>query len=413
MSEFFLHRQVMGKVGMNEQRISTALAIGAIVAGCGFLLLNPLRLAFIANSFIPFLFFNVAIMLVCGVLFILRSNVIKVRPVELVLCLSVLCTALMTNYTGRSPIDVVIDFLRPILFLTVIIFFRNYVDLDRFASSKSARIWLKATAWVTLIAVLASWLISRYVVPLYPAYASIDSIFGLAWLLATGSGFSQLLYMLVLIVSGKRGVYLAGFVVLLLCYRYKRLALPWWISLVGIACFIWLLAVLNLDVLASVFLKSNTELPNDASGIINLLSGGRIEELRGAIAAIHTPLEYFFGAGLGFAFKVDGFEDASGLHRNLHFTPASLAIYYGVPFVVVFTYYLAGFFGDALRLIRRGASPIIYSYAVYCIASMVFLFTEFSVFAYVNFAISCGIVSAAANEMRRLDGEIAVFRTVV
>lgn len=387
---------------MIEQRISTGLAIGAMIAGFGFLLLNPLRLAFIANTFVPFLLFNLAVMLVCGTLFLLRFNEVKVRPVELVLCLLVIGTALMTNYAGRNPVDILTDFLRPILFLTVVIFFRNYISVEKFSASKNVRFWLKATGCATVLVVLTSWLVSRYVVQLYPAYSSVDSIFGLAWLLATGNIFSQMGYMFILILSGKRGVYLAGFLVLLLCYRYKKLTLPWWISLIGVACFICLAAVLSLDTLASIFLKSNTNLPSDASGIINLLSGGRIEELRGAMAAIHTPLEYFFGAGLGFAFEVDGFEDASGLHRNLHFTPANLAIYYGIPFVVVFAYYLAGFFWDALSLIKKNSNPVVYSYAVYCIASMVFLFTEFSIFAYVNFAISCGIVSGAANEQRKL-----------
>lgn len=388
---------------MIEQRISTGLAIGAIIAGCGFLLLNPLRLAFIANTFVPFLLFNLAVMLACGMLFLLRADRIKVRPIELVLFLLVIGTALMTNYGGRSIPDILTDFLRPVLFLTVVIFIRNYINLEKFGSSRTVRFWLKATGWVTVVVVLCSLLISRYLIPLYPAFSSIDSIFGLAWLLASGNIFSQISYMLILVVSGKRGVYLAGFLVLLICYRYKKMTLPWWISLIAIFCFICLMTVLNLDTLAAIFLKSNTNLPSDSSGIINLLSGGRIEELRGAIAAVHTPLEYFFGAGLGFAFKVEGFEDASGLHRNLHFTPANLAIYYGIPFVVAFAYYLAGFFLDALKLIKENSNPVIYCYAVYCIASMFFLFTEFSIFAYVNFAISCGVVSGATNQRRKLN----------
>lgn len=396
---------------MIEQRISTGLAIGAIIAGCGFLLLNPLRLAFIANTFVPFLLFNLAVMLVCGAIFLLRADKIKVRPVELVLCFLVVGTALMTSYADRNIVDILTDLIRPILFLMVVIFFRNYINLEQFGASKSVRFWLKATGWVTVLVVLFSWFISRYVIHLYPAFSSIDSIFGLAWLLASGNIFSQMCYMLILVVSGKRGVYLAGFLVLLICYRYKKMTLPWWISLIGIVCFICLLAVLNLDTLAMIFLKSNTSLPNDASGIINILSGGRIEELSGAIAAIHTPLEYFFGAGLGFAFKVEGFDDVSGLHRNLHFTPASLAIYYGIPFVVVFAYYLSGFFLDALKLIKKNNNPVVYSYAVYCIASMFFLFTEFSIFAYVNFAISCGIVSGAANEQRELNRDVDGCRT--
>ncbi|MEG0868744.1 MAG: hypothetical protein RSG77_17050 [Hafnia sp.] len=387
---------------MTGERSTRFLAVGALIAGCGFLLFNPLRLAFIANTLIPFLYFNLFVMICCGVLFLLKVRTLKVRPVEFLLCLLVFATAVMTNYEGRHIVDVLTDFLRPILFITVVVVFRNFLNVEHFNASRGVRRWLQLAMWSTLIVVPVSWLISVFVQPLYPAYSSMDSVFGIGWLLATGNIFLQAFYFVVLIFSGKRGVYLAAFVVMLLCYRNTKLSLPSWLGLF-FSFFLGLMLLISFsDEVQQVFLKGGTyDTREGMSGLINVLSGGRMDELEGALAAMHSPLQLFFGAGLGFAYEAKGFEDAAGLHRNLHFTPASLAIYYGIPFAIVFFYYLATFFVGALRLTRNCENVVIFCYAVYCMASMVFLFTEFSVFAYVNFAISCGVVAAAVKVERQ------------
>lgn len=387
---------------MTVERSTRYLAVGALIAGCGFLLFNPLRLAFIANTLIPFLYFNLVVMICCGLLFFLKMRTLKVRPVEFLLCLLVFATAAMTDYEGRHIVDVLTDFLRPILFIAVVVVFRNFLSVERFNASRGVRRWLQLAMWSTLIVVPVSWVVNLFIQPLYPAYSSMDSVFGVGWLLATGNVFLQAFYFLVLILSGKRGVYLAAFVVMLLCYRNTKLSLPSWLGLLLSVFLCVILLILYSDEVQQLFLKGGTyDSSEGMSGLINVLSGGRMDELQGALTAMSSPLQLFFGAGLGFAYEAKGFEDAGGLHRNLHFTPASLAIYYGIPFAAVFFYYLSTFFVWALQLTRSCENVVVYCYAVYCMASMVFLFTEFSVFAYVNFAISCGVVSAAVKAERQ------------
>lgn len=386
---------------MTAEWATRFLAICALISGCGFLLFNPLRLAFVANTLIPFLYFNLFVMICCGALFFLKVQVLKVRPVELLLCLLVFATAAMTNYDGRNVVDVLTDFLRPMLFIFVVIVFRNFVNAERFNFSRGVRDWLKISMWITVFVVPVSWAIAFFIQPLYPAYSSMDSIFGMGWLLATGNVFLQGLYFMVLVASGKRGVYLAAFFVIFLCYRNVKLSpLSWFGILFGVSIGI-VASILYSDGVQQIFLKGGAyDTHEGISGFINILSGGRLDELHGAVAAMHSPLQWIFGAGLGFVYEAKGFEDGSGGHRNLHFTPASLAIYYGIPFAIVFFYYLATFFTAALRVTRSCTNVVVFCYAVYCMASMVFLFTEFSVFAYVNFAISCGVVAAAANAER-------------
>lgn len=387
---------------MTGDRATRVLAVFALISGCGFLLLNPLRLAFIANVLIPFLYFNLFLMLCCGFLFLLKVRTLEVKPVEIFLCLLVFATAFTTNYDGRSIISVLTDLFRPILFIFVVVVFRNLVNVDGFNASASLRNWIKFSMWVTVIIVAVSWFVTLFIFPLYPAYSSIDSIFGMGWLLATGNIFTQAAYFLVLVASGKRGAYLAAFVVILLCYRNVKLSLVSWAWIFFSVFFALVLLVLYAEDVQRVFLKgASYDSLQGISGFMHILSGGRLEELQGAIAGMTSPMQFIFGAGLGFAYEAKGFEGAAGGHRNLHFTPASLAIYYGIPFAIVFFYYLSTFFYAALRMMRDYTNVVIFCYAVYCMASMFFLFTEFSVFAYVNFAISCGVVAAAAKAERR------------
>lgn len=387
---------------MTGERATRFLAVFALISGCGFLLLNPLRLAFIANTLIPFLYFNLFVMLCCGVLFLLKVRTLEVRPVEFLLCLLVFATAFTTNYDGRSVVSVLTDFLRPILFILVVVVFRNLVNVESFNASASLRRWIKLSMWITVIIVAVSWAVTLFVFPLYPAYSSMDSIFGMGWLLATGNIFIQVAYFIVLVASGKRGAYLAALVVIFLCYRNVKLSLVSWGVIFFSVFFALALLVLYAEDVQRVFLKgASYDSLQGISGFMDILSGGRLEELQGAIAGMTSPVQFIFGAGLGFAYEAKGFEDAAEGHRNLHFTPASLAIYYGIPFTIVFFYYLATFFFAALRMTRDYTNVVIFCYAVYCMASMFFLFTEFSVFAYVNFAISCGVVAAAAKAERR------------
>ncbi len=388
---------------MTNGRFANILITAALMAGCAFLLFNPLRLAFIANVFVPFLISSLLIMLCCGLWFCAQWRRVEIKRIEYLLVLFVVVTAAFTPYEGRKAVDIGIDLLRPILFVVTVIMIRNFVNVEMLNYSKLVRWWLRASMWVTLVIVPVCWLISVHFQPLYPAFSSIDSVLGLGWLLAVGNGFGSGLYLSVLIASGKRGVYLAAFLVLCVCFLNRRLLTRrgWGSFVLGLAVGGFIFSLL-LGEIQQLFFKgvdvgsgvevaeAGAKLTEVASG----LGGGRVEELRGALSALTSYSQLIFGAGLGFAYPAQGFGPAGELHRNLHFTPASLAFYYGVPFTLAFFYYLSTFFFAALRITNRSPGVVSYCYAVYCLSSMLFLLTEFSVFSYANFAISCGVVGA-------------------
>jgi hypothetical protein len=287
----------------------------------------------------------------------------------------------LADYTGRAPLHIIIDIARPILFLGVIITLRQVVDAKAIASSPALRRLLPACIWATLAGVLICTGVDAFVKGIYPAFSSIDSVLGLGWLMATGVTTAPLLFLSVLIFSGKRAVYLAAGVVMLLFYRQQPQMLK---SIITLVCLGLMISAINVR---HHGLGSYTQ-------IAEYYSGGRLDEIYDAIEAVPSPTHYLIGMGPGFAYPSATFAKQGYKHRNLHFTPLSLIIYYGLVFSSVFAFYIFRMLPAAWRALNNKSNPIGMSYAVYFLASLPFALTEYSVFAYANVAIACGLIAA-------------------
>lgn len=397
----------------------------ALVVGLLFLGLNVLRLAFIFNIMHGFLLLNMlalGIIAACGVWHWRR---LQVRALEWALLGVLLLGAAAADYAGRSWVDVGIDIVRPVLFLLTVRTLGSLVDIEAVMQSRYIQALLKSTVWVTLGTVLLCYGVSNFVQPLYPAYSTIDSTMGLGWLLASGSFGSSLGYALLLFVSGKRGVYLAAFVVLLLVARRKRQEVLAVLATIMVAVgmgsalshtgssFIAKAPPPELEAMfeqgraskQDMQVKQNKASANDVDDpsfspalekFLNIASGGRLDEVRDATASIASPYTYLLGAGPGFSYHSQIFAFEEKPHRNLHFTPLSILIYYGVVFAALFAWYLWGKLVIAWRILgERTASPVLFTYAAYFVASLPFALTEYSVFVYANFAIACGLLEAS------------------
>jgi hypothetical protein len=138
----------------------------------------------------------------------------------------------------------------------------------------------------------------------------------------------------------------------------------------------------------------------DPAGDVALqASGYRLAEIDGALATMSNPIDWLAGKGFGFSFEAPGFVGAEGedeAHRNLHFTPLSILVYYGLAFAVPFYWLLVTCTVRSVRMIRGGSAPAVVG--AFFIGHLAFSFTEFSVFVYATFAVSCGLVLAMSRE---------------
>jgi len=190
--------------------------------------------------------------------------------------------------------------------------------------------------------------------------------------------------------------------VLLWLTRHRWLRAPQLVAM-ALACAagIWVVAA----VLGPEWITANVlKIQDPGADVVMQASGFRLAEIAGALQTMSHPLDWLIGKGYGFAFEAPGFVGYEGedeAHRNLHFTPLSILVYYGLLFFAPFYAMLGLAALKAVRLIEAGGPPA--SIGAFYIGSLAFSFTEFSVFVYASFAVSCGLIFA-------LDRESAVKR---
>lgn len=391
---------------MSRQQTLHALVVAALLVGLGFIALNFLRLAFITNIVHPFLLLNMAVLGGVVLVGLRYRRQVKLLPIEWGLLGSLALTALCTDYEGRHQADIVIDMLRPLLFIGTVASLRSLADVKAISASTVIRKLFAASVWVSVVAVVACYAINTAYHVLYPAYSTIDSVMGLGWLMATANPAAQFLYGLMLLLSGKRGVYIAAFFLFLILYRHhRRFILVSAAALILVVGALFSVSAENRIVMSAFFIKSyisslryEVSKPdfNARAYVADVVSGGRMEEVKDALRHMHSPLSPVVGEGFGFAYPSKQFAPDGSLHRNLHFTPLSLLVYYGVIFFALFSVYLAGVVRVAWLCLKDKSNPVMFTFAAYFLASLVFCLTEYNLFVYANVAISAGLLMAHA-----------------
>ena len=380
---------------MSMQWVIRGGIVTALTASLLFLAFNVLRLTTIFNITHSFLILNMLALAAIASVGLWNWRRLQITWLEWGMVAALIASTMMADYANRLPIDIAIDIVRPLLFLAVIITLRHCLDGQWFSTSETVHKLLAYIIGATVIGVMTCTLVDRFIQPIYPAYSSIDAALGLGWLMATSGPAAPLLFLILLVVSGKRAVYLASGIAMLMVYRKQPKML--------VAVLAILIAASSVSMLTARFYASQSQPQSNAGAqdqshteaqITEYYSGGRLDEIRDAVAAVPGPAYYIVGMGPGFAYPSKTFGPEGTLHRNLHFTPLSLIIYYGVIFSALFAYYILRLLPAAWRALNDRANPVRMTYAIYFFASLPFALTEFSVFGYANFAIACGLIAA-------------------
>ena len=406
---------------MNLQAALRTCIVASLISGIVFIALNVLRLLGIFNIVHAFLIFNMLTLAGIAAIGVWHWRKLALRPLEWLLFACLLITSLTSDYADRTVANIVIDIARPVLFVLAVATLRSMLDVQAFITSIMVRRLLATTVWVTLLAVPFCYAISTMVQTIYPAYSSIDSVLGLGWLMAVSPFACSVLFLMVLFVSGKRMVYLVGLLLLVILCRTQKKRLGWIAASIAVGLLIspflmpanesFIMKAPAMNYLsrsqAQEYIRQH---PGEVtaerlaaassifSKVLNVATGGRVDEMQDANASITNLWTYVLGKGPGYEYHSQAFEEDGKKHRNLHFTPLSLAIYYGIIFLGVFAAYVGAAILPAWRLLTGRSQPVLFSYSVYFLGSLPFCLTEYSIFAYSNFAIACGLVVASAGK---------------
>lgn len=387
-----------------------AFVVGAsALNGFLFIVGNPLRLAFIAETFRPFLVIGSALGALCFAACVLWVRDIKISGIEALL-LGYLIVLLIFADWGHTPAALILlDFAKPVLFLAIVAVLR--AGLHDVSALSRATLYIGWTSiLLSVIFMAVCWTMRAAGYPMYPAYMTLDASLGAGVL--WGSMVGMPAYAFAVLLSAKRGLYVA-FAVLLGIWALRRWGVraPGMIVVAGgvaaVAGFALMGTVSDAgpgDFISSFATKSEGPAATLDESLLRAVLGGRVEEFEGAFRGVHSPMQLLVGRGLGFSYVLEGSELASDTYRNLHFTPAALLIYYGVVFIALLAIYLAPIAIRAIAALLTSRNVVELTFAAYFVACLVYSLTEYSVFAYSNFAVATGVLLAIQRQ-RNLSAE--------
>nr|PMI85450.1 hypothetical protein BCU36_00830 [Vibrio lentus] len=372
-----------------------SILILSLISSFLMLTFNPLRLLFIFNTFSVFIAFNFLLTCIVIVIGLISLDKLRFEFVEIVM-LAILVTLLVNSFLSLhefSTRNIILDFLKPIVFILTVCIFRNCFCEGKLSNSSAIKTIPNLMMLVTVSMVIISIAISKWYTPMYPAYTTIESTLAFN----SANPLQNIIYGFWLFIGGKRGVFLA-FIAVFFIYIFvnsdilKKL-------LFSFLALLFTLIVLALfgESIATIFLKVNSfsDIKNmNFEELATQLGGGRLSETTSSLSYIHSLKDILFGGGLGFEYIVQQFGDQSGeMHRNVHFSPVSLFTIYGGLFTLLFYAYIFKYLLICMNLMQSGTHPkVTHSIIFYFFCSVIFSFTEYVFFSYSNIAISMGII---------------------
>jgi|GEM_PF-2609761 len=374
-------------------------------------ILNTLRIMHIANTAHLNLLLNLtcsALIIIFGLFYFYKLNFFKS---EIILFLILSYVAIFTSYKDRNIEHIAIDFLRPLVFILTASTLRSLLNIETLKNSKLIHNFFKFIVIFSFVLIIFCILFFIFVRPIYFSFTTLDSLLGLGWLLGGNNTMGAIVYSLILFLSGKRGVYISAILLMLYFFRKNRkLLLAYLITLSASVIFYTSLPLSKgIDNKLNAHGETTPQVTTDK--LFSVISGGRYDEIKNVYSTIDSPYTLIFGKGLGFSYpqldlpnisySLDNSEP-SDERRNLHFSPASVLIYYGAPFFLIFYFYLASTLFNILRLtyffskhrVELKSRRIFYTFSFFYIASLIFSLTEYSLFVYASCAISLGCSQA-------------------
>lgn len=331
--------------------------------------------------------------LVLILIILLGLNALRFKKVELLLLFLVGVAFLKSDFDSYQINNIVIDFLKPVLFIFVVAAIRSAATAKIVVDEKLGKIFA-LYAITTAASVCIGLYYYAFIASIYPAYSSVYSLIGYFYLVRR-SRYSALGFLLLLALSGKRAVMLSG---LLAQINIRSLLKPLksLFPMVVLASVFIIISLYQIgwDWIAQNILKvdpSLLDLAIDNFEILLYISGGRMDELIDGLSYDLTPMNILLGKSLGYSYESLAFEEIN--HRNFHFTPASLLVHYGAIFTIVFFLYVAQIIFDKKTVLFAQKFNNIYVIRMYLIGSLFFFLTEYGVFGYINFCIGLGLLA--------------------
>lgn len=375
-----------------------------IAISCLQVLLNPVRLLGVFNTAPIVLFFIYTIGAFAFIIFI--SKVFRLLWIEIVLISLVLLNLIFAVVIGNDFFSIFTNLIRPLFFFSIIKIF-SLVDINdlkfTFPSTASAN-WLFFSYSVGVIIVAFLYFT---VGGIRASSSGIALAIPLLYYFIHGRHFKTFICIVLFLFGGKFGP-LAGVVcafVFMYFFSLRKFLIAGTLCGISVLVLVFISNYQYVDfstipVFAKFNLSTLTEQGWELDIIDRYVVGGRLSEAYSALAGIGTlggDLGYWlFGGGLGYSYAWQDFSGNIIIEQNkgVHFTPLAVFCVYGFPFFLFLFGYLMNYFIKAVIILQsfKKQEPNIVIWAAFFIASIVNMFTAYSLFTNVFLAVSIGLL---------------------
>ncbi|WP_074778356.1 hypothetical protein [Halopseudomonas bauzanensis] len=312
--------------------------------------------------------------------------------ISLFLCLLMIYSVLLLVFGLSGDVFSLIgDFLRFVFALSVYSYFSG-VALS-YVCDKEVITKIVVLAVISVAIPLAGvYLISLGGGAVYFGLQSTLALLGVAFGLVYRRYFLLCVSLVLILMSGKRGVMLSSVVVLLaffymeaLLYRVKTALIITILLSVAIA----LLVIF--DLVPEPILIRLGYLTGDSMDI-RMATAGRNEEIEYVVSAIQgNPYAFWFGTGLGSGFV----NDLGNFKSTVHFSPAALLLKYGALWAVaIYIVFIALIVRGLLWVKMLGSNGKVYQFwLLVFIGEFIFSFSAYTIFQSFMLWLACAVVS--------------------
>jgi hypothetical protein len=316
---------------------------------------------------------------------------LRFKQIEVFLIILIIINLFVGIFSFPPSIKHLTDFLSPCFFVAKVAIIRHYVNVavNRSLFERWVLKYAGVMFWVSLLATIQIYILMRYI-PLYLGTTPIVYPYFIKSL-ASSNYFGIIMGIMSIILSGKRAILLGAVIITIIYVSYIKKYFGRLVVSTAVLIFVLTnIYLLYEDILVQSpsiskykftvdHVLSDNFVWNDWE-LIDIISGGRIGEIKGATGAMNSPFNLLVGMGAGFIYPLEYIDGTiEPKHSNVHFSPLGLISKYGILFYLAFMFYILNnlFKQSRNQLLTTHVATILFLYTIGALVDSFFAYTFF------------------------------------
>lgn len=321
----------------------------------------------------------------------------KLNFSEAIIVIIPFLSILISIFNQKSHSHLFMDVLKPVLFISLIVFFRN-INIYKLCKGRYIDLLMRMNLYAGIFSIFFLVYLYESVGGFYLSATNVIFLIPVFYFISKKKKLLSFISIVSIVYSGKRGV-LLSYLIALFTQMIAKSKHKYIIASYLVFFIIIIVGLFQSGKLDDILIVKKMISGIDAAGDQNILFalGGRAEEIIASLKIFYKdPILLLTGAGPGYTYDM---KSILGLElydvHGTHFSPVGLFTIYGpVFFITIYLYFFINLKRayNILKLHHSGCSLISVA-ALFFIANFINSFTAFAIFTPAYYAISIGIIN--------------------